>query len=193
MSIEVKLVLVGDTTVGKTSLVKRYVLGTFDEVMQPTLGAAYTSRELQVKGKTVSVQMWDTAGQERYKAMGPMYYHGVNVAFIVYSIDSRSSFESVDEWIHDIQGHSPRNVQLVLIGNKVDNFDHRVITSEEGSAKAESYSALFFEVSAKTGEGVSDLFLFSVSSFCERHGKEVSEEISRVPKENKSHKGCCKS
>ena len=92
---EVKLVLVGNTTVGKTCIVKREVMGVYEELMQPTLGAAYTSREVHVKDRTVSVQMWDTAGQERYKAMGPMYYHGVNVALIVYAVDSRSSFAAI--------------------------------------------------------------------------------------------------
>ena len=189
---EVKLVLVGDTTVGKTCLVKREVMGVYEELMQPTLGAAYTSREVHVKDMAVSVQMWDTAGQERYKAMGPMYYHGVNVALIVYAIDSRSSFMAVDEWVNDLLTHAPRNVQLVIVANKVDLVDTRDVSMEEGVAKAESHSALYFEVSAKTGEGVSDMFLLSITSFiekCERTEKEKSPRL--VNQEQKSGRGCC--
>ena len=189
---EVKLVLVGNTTVGKTCIVKREVMGVYEELMQPTLGAAYTSREVHVKDRTVSVQMWDTAGQERYKAMGPMYYHGVNVALIVYAVDSRSSFAAVDEWVDDIRKHAPRNVQLVIVANKIDLVDSREVAAEEGVAKAESHSALYFEVSAKTGEGISDMFLLSITSFLEKGEMAEKEKSPRLVNQEQRHgRNCC--
>ena len=187
-----KIVLLGESTVGKTSIINVVHGGQYIQDQPTTIGACFYIKKMKINDVTVKLHIWDTAGQERYKAMGPMYYHGVNVALIVYAVDSRSSFAAVDEWVDDIRKHAPRNVQLVIVANKIDLVDSREVAAEEGVAKAESHSALYFEVSAKTGEGISDMFLLSITSFLEKGEMAEKEKSPRLVNQEQRHgRNCC--
>lgn len=161
---EFKLVLLGQTSVGKTCIVNYFILGQFDESAMPTLGATYASSNVQVDGKTVSLQIWDTAGHERYKVLAPMYYRGSNAAILVYSISDPKSFNTeIDYWVKSLKEKTDGSVLLFLVGNKIDLRDNpdsneQQITEEEGMKKAEELGAIFLETSATKGIGIEELF-----------------------------------
>jgi small GTP-binding protein len=155
---EVKLVLVGNTNVGKTSIVKTAITGSFCGDSSPTLGASYSTKSFQIDARVIRLQIWDTAGQEKYRGMAPMYYHNANIALIVYSIAERETFEAVDSWLKSLKDNAGRGIILFLVGNKTDIGDQRQVSAEEGAEKAQSAGAEFAEVSAKTGFGIGDLF-----------------------------------
>jgi small GTP-binding protein len=155
---EVKLVLIGNTNVGKTSIVKTAITGSFTGDSTSTLGASYSTKTFQVDSRNIRLQIWDTAGQEKYRGMTPMYYHNAHVALVVYSVTERETFEAVDGWLKSLKDNADSNVIIFIIGNKTDLTEQRQVTTDEGNEKAQSSGAEFAEVSAKTGFGVRDLF-----------------------------------
>ncbi|OHT11769.1 small GTP-binding protein [Tritrichomonas foetus] len=197
MSAEMKIVLIGDTNVGKTCIVKRATIGSFDEDSMPTLGASYTSKLIPVDDKEIRLQIWDTAGQERYRGMTPMYYRGAHAALIIYSITDESTFLEVDSWLTSLKDNASQNVMLFLAGNKIDNDDQRQVSPESGQAKATEIGAYFFEVSAKTGNGVEEMFQLIPKLFFEKYGKDKSNEDDKnktsvdISKKKKKKKGDC--
>lgn len=152
------MVLVGHTSVGKTCVVRKATTGSFTEDSVPTLGASYVSKLVSVGSTDVRLQIWDTAGQERYKGMTPMYYRGAHVALLVYSVTEQESFDAIDSWLQSLQDSADPNIILFLIGNKCDLENERVIDTETGREKASKINANFYEVSAKTGNGIDELF-----------------------------------
>jgi small GTP-binding protein len=156
-----KIVIVGSVGVGKTSITKRAVAGSFPDVHQPTLGAAYMSKEVVVGDVTAHLAIWDTAGQERFRATVPTYYRNAIAAILVYAITDAESFREVDDWHQSLTTKAPPGIQLFLVGNKVDLSDkHRKVSAEEGQAKANEIGATFFEVSAQTGYEIEGLFTY---------------------------------
>ena len=115
-----KIVLLGDTAVGKTSLCARLVNGTFDSFSEPTIGAAFLTKTVQTGDITHRLEIWDTAGQERYKALAPMYYRGATAALIVYDVTNEDSFQGAKSWIEELRGQGKPNVVIILVGNKYD-------------------------------------------------------------------------
>lgn len=189
---ELKVVLVGETEVGKTCIVKREVTGQFDEKCLTTLGASFTSKPLRVADTNVILQIWDTAGQEKYRGMTPMYYHGVHIVIVVYSITRRASFNEIDRWINDIQNNAPEEAKIILVGNKTDLEIERDVSPEEGQEKANHYGALFFEVSAKTGDGISDIFMTAGRVFVEELMAKATNVAKRdIITNNGDKKKCC--
>lgn len=155
----VKLVLLGDSGVGKSCLVLRYVRGQFDEASKITVGAAFMSHQVMTpEGKSLKFEIWDTAGQERYLSLAPLYYRGAHAAAIVYSIDSRESFSKAQYWVEQLQRNAPGSIVMVLVANKSDLADRREVPEEEGRAFAEAHRMMFCEASAKTAAGVADIF-----------------------------------
>ena len=155
--IQMKVVAVGDSSVGKTCISKRIVSDTFQGSSSSTLGAAYLSTAVDIDDKTVLLQLWDTAGQEKFRGMTPVYFRNAKTAFVVYSVDNKETFNDVDDWISMIKEHGPSNVDVVLVGNKSDLEEHRQVSTIEGSDKAERNNIKFFEVSAKSGRGIQQL------------------------------------
>ena len=151
---EAKVVLLGTTMVGKTSIVTRVTSGEFDPSIKPTIGACYASKSFDVDGRTVKLQIWDTAGQERFKTLVPMYYRGAKVAVIVFSVTDSASLGEIDFWATGVKaGTSPPPV-LFIIGNKIDLVDERVVSTEQGQEVAKKHGAEYFEISATTGDNV---------------------------------------
>jgi small GTP-binding protein len=165
---EIKLVLIGNTNVGKTSIVKTAITGSFTDESASTLGASYSTKSFQVDSRTIRLQIWDTAGQEKYRGMTPMYYHNAQIAVVVYSVTEKETFEAVDFWMKSLKDNADVHIITFLVANKTDLGTLRQVSSEEGAEKAASYRAEFAEVSAKTGYGIGDLFVAIPHAFLDR-------------------------
>ena len=140
------------------------------------------SKTITYKGQSTKLQMWDTAGQEKYKGLIPSYVRNSSIVFIVYDISSRESFENVDIWMEDIKNCAPENCVIILVGNKSDLVNERVVSFKEGKDKAEQYGILFNEVSAKNGDNI--LLIFGNISEAVLEQFEKSKTEINVDKKN---------
>ena len=160
--LEAKIVLLGDVSVGKTSIASRYCKNSFNEHHINTIGGAYQQQKVVLdNGAMIKLHIWDTSGQERFRAMTNLYYRDAQVALLTYDITNESSFTSIDFWIKELKYKvENENMILCLVGNKCDvSSDDRKITTFKGKKFAEENDMIFYETSAKTGEGVKDLFV----------------------------------
>lgn len=190
---EIKTVMVGETSVGKTCLVKRIVNSEYNEETAPTLGANFSSKDINIDGVTYTVQVWDTAGQERYRAMAPMYYRNSKAAIVVYAIDNKKSFEQVDGWASSVRECIGKTAALFIVGNKCDLDDKRAVSTIEGQDKAAEYSASFLEVSAKEGIGCDELLTMVAQTVVSREAHLAATTVQEdpiKPAEN-SNGRCC--
>ena len=167
-----KLLLIGNSSVGKSSLLFRFVENVWDDSFVPTIGVDFVSlitfytfyffnqklKTLEVNGKKVKLQIWDTAGQERFKNINASYYRGGNGVLVVYDITDRESFENLNSWLIEIEKNANKNVYKLLIGNKCDLEESRKVTYQEGKDFAESNGMKFIETSAKTASKVQEAF-----------------------------------
>ncbi|MCJ1403662.1 GTP-binding protein of the rab/ypt [Xylographa trunciseda] len=153
----------GESAVGKSSLVLRFVKDQFDDYRESTIGAAFLTQTIALDDSTtVKFEIWDTAGQERYKSLAPMYYRNANCAVVVYDITQASSLDKAKAWVKELQRQANENIIIALAGNKLDlvtdHPDKRAITTPDAEAYAREAGLLFFETSAKTSENVRELF-----------------------------------
>jgi len=153
-----KLVFLGDQSVGKTSIITRFMYDTFDITYQATIGIDFLSKTMYLEDRTVRLQLWDTAGQERFRSLIPSYIRDSSVAIVVYDITNRNSFVNTIKWIDDVRNERGNNVVIMLVGNKTDLADKRQVSMEEGEAKAKEYDIMFTETSAKAGFNIKALF-----------------------------------
>ncbi|XP_039944412.1 ras-related protein Rab-5B [Hirundo rustica] len=154
-----KLVLLGESAVGKSSLVLRFVKGQFHEYQESTIGAAFLTQSVCLDDTTVKFEIWDTAGQERYHSLAPMYYRGAQAAIVVYDITNQETFARARGWVKELQRQASPSIVIALAGNKADLASKRMVEYEEAQAYADDNSLLFMETSAKTAMNVNDLFL----------------------------------
>jgi len=154
-----KLVLLGESAVGKSSLVLRFVKGQFLEFQESTIGAAFLTQTVCLNDLTVKFEIWDTAGQERYHSLAPMYYRGAQAAIVVYDITSRDSFERAKAWVKELQRQGNPNIVIALTGNKLDLAQNRQVQTQEAQSYSEENGILFMETSAKTAANVNELFV----------------------------------
>jgi small GTP-binding protein len=152
----VKTIVVGDSGIGKTSILLRFTRKLFEDTVPSTLGVEFMSKILEWKGRRVELQLWDTAGQELFRSVTRGYYRGSIGAFLVYDITNHSSFEHVREWMEEVKSAAKPEVVFVLIGNKCDLTSRREVTLEEGEAFATELGVSFFEVSAKDGKNIEE-------------------------------------
>ncbi|KAF7632413.1 hypothetical protein Mgra_00008193 [Meloidogyne graminicola] len=149
-----KILTIGESGVGKSSLISRFVDDKFDPEMAATIGVDFRIRTMNIDDKLVKLAIWDTAGQERFRTLTPSYYRGGQGIILVYDVSSRASFESLDHWLLEVDTYCTRADAIkMLVGNKIDE-DLRVVTREEGTQFARRHRMLFIEASAKTREGV---------------------------------------
>lgn len=154
-----KLVFLGEQSVGKTSLITRFMYDSFDNTYQATIGIDFLSKTMYLDDRTVRLQLWDTAGQERFRSLIPSYIRDSSVAVVVYDITNRASFLNTSKWVDDVRGERGNDVIIVLVGNKTDLNDKRQVTTEEGEKKAKEFKdVMFIETSAKAGHNVKTLF-----------------------------------
>merc|ERR1711943_119587 len=153
-----KLVLLGDSAVGKSSLVLRFVRGQFFEYQESTIGAAFHTQTVALNDTTVKFEIWDTAGQERYHSLAPMYYRGAAAAVVVYDITNSDTFARAKSWVKELQRQGSPNIVIALAGNKCDLASKRKVESSEASEYAKDNGLFFMETSAKTALNVEELF-----------------------------------
>ncbi|KAL5518754.1 VPS21 [Sanghuangporus vaninii] len=190
-SVQVKLVLLGEAAVGKSSVVLRFVSNEFQPNKEPTIGAAFLTQKCRLEDRVLRYEIWDTAGQERFHSLAPMYYRNAQAAVVVYDITKAASLEKAKSWVKELQRQANPNIVIALAGNKLDLVQPkspatsgtsdaedepddatatpgeagaaesevpRAVPTEEAQAYAQEAGLLFFETSAKTGEGVVELF-----------------------------------
>lgn len=198
-SIDSKIVLLGATMVGKTSIICRAVSEEFESDMPATIGACYTSKIIEVDGSTVNLQIWDTAGQERFRTLAPMYYRGSVVALLVFSVTEKESLTDVKNWAAEIKEQTDEMPILFVIANKMDLVDERQVSTAQGEEVAQELSAIYYEVSAKSGRGIDDLFIRVAEESLKKLKKDdgapsnkgTTTNVSINTKTNKGGKGGC--
>ncbi len=153
-----KVVLLGDTSVGKSCLANRFVNDSFFEFQEPTIGAAFMTRNLEVGNYNIRYEIWDTAGQERYRSLAPMYYRGAMAAVIVYDITQEDSFKGAKTRINEIKTKGRKDCVIVLVGNKNDLEDKRKVNKQTVYEYVHNQNILYFEASAKSGDNVERVF-----------------------------------
>lgn len=155
----VKLLLLGDSAVGKSSLLMRFCESRFDAYFVLTIGVDFKWKQVERNGRKLKLQVWDTAGQERFRTITPAYYRAAMGVVICYDITDLESFKNIEYWVQQLDQHGDRMVQRVLVGNKSDLEELRKVPKEDGAALASKYGMDFFETSAKTGQDVEEAFL----------------------------------
>ncbi|KAK7205381.1 ras family protein [Myxozyma melibiosi] len=168
-SASVKLVLLGEAAVGKSSLVLRFVSNDFQENKEPTIGAAFLTQKCSLPTRTIKFEIWDTAGQERFASLAPMYYRNAQAALVVYDLTKPTSLIKARHWVSELHAQASPKIVIALVGNKLDlcndgsesdeEEDRRKVSTEEGKKFAEEEGLLFFETSAKTAANVEEVFL----------------------------------
>ena len=182
-----KIVVLGNSSVGKTCIVNRFSEDTFEEGIQPTIGANFVTKKLLMDDCYYKFEVWDTAGQEKYRSLAPMYYKGAAAALVVYDISLPGSLESARDWIKELHDNAPPSCVIALVGNKSDL--NRVVTKEAANHLAQKFSLIHIEVSAKTGENIQEAFL----SIARKLPKSASRKAKTGLKieESKKYSYCC--
>ncbi|CAF0826047.1 unnamed protein product [Brachionus calyciflorus] len=188
-----KVVLLGESAVGKSSLVLRFVKREFHEFQESTIGAAFLTQSMQIEDTTVKFEIWDTAGQERYHSLAPMYYRGAQAALIVFDITSKDSFLKAQNWVRELQRQANTNIVIALVGNKVDLANKRAVEYNEAKSYAEQNNLIFMETSAKTAVNVVEVFTALATRLPRNDRPSVDKDTIRPDSENQNKKsGCCK-
>ena len=197
-----KLIFLGDQSVGKSCILNRFMNDTFTEEYEATIGLDFQSKNVQIDNQDIHLLLYDTAGQEKFRALIPMYTRDANIILLVYDVTSKDSFLHLSDWLRDLTNVKKEEVIFAVVGNKIDLDDRREVNSEEGENYAKENGFIFAEVSAKTGDGFSDLFyknLFEKIRTKFRPGgqqptSEVTDfkfNIEKEAKKNETKKGCC--
>ncbi|KAL2093901.1 hypothetical protein ACEWY4_011213 [Coilia grayii] len=172
-----KIILIGDTNVGKTCVVHSFKTGVFLEKQQNTIGVDFTVRTLDIDGKKVKMQVWDTAGQERFRTITQGYYRSAHGAVIAYDLTRRSTFESLPHWIQEVEQHGAASVVVIFIGNKCDLESERQVLFEDACTLAEQRGALAaLETSAKKDHNIEEAFILMAKELIVRGGGVVNQE-----------------
>jgi small GTP-binding protein len=185
----VKLVFLGESTVGKTSIIGVAHGGSFVPDQLATIGACFHIKTVSVNETEVKLHIWDTAGQERFRALTPMYYRDAQFALLVYAIDSRDSFTEVSRWQKALADECDQMPRIVIIGNKIDLVHHRAVALDEGRALAAQMNAMFFEVSAKEDSGQIAVMLEEIAMEALEKAKDIRRKDNLTPAGGGG--GCC--
>ena len=196
-----KILLIGNSGVGKSSLLLRFADDTFTDNFMPTIGVDFKIRTLEVDGKTIKLQIWDTAGQERFKTITSSYYKGAHGIIVVYDVTDKESFKNIDTWMNEVEKHASDNVSRILVGNKSDLTDSRQVATDEGKELADQYNIRFMETSAKESANVEEAFTLMTKEIKSRvvhtearkptqTGKKLSMSKNKKVEKNKGG-SCC--
>eukprot|EP00164_Ancoracysta_twista_P002960 GFYU01003942.1.p1 GENE.GFYU01003942.1~~GFYU01003942.1.p1 ORF type:complete len:207 (-),score=54.24 GFYU01003942.1:606-1226(-) len=196
------LVMLGDSGVGKTSLLLRFADDTFTESHISTIGVDFKIRTIMLDGKTIKLQIWDTAGQERFRIITSTYYRLAHGIFVVFDVTRRDSFQNVKRWLFEIDKHAQKSVSKVLVGTKIDLASKRVVDQPQAKEFADKLDLPYIETSAKSNENVEKAFLLLASEV--RKSRMDLQQLSRADEGKVSlsqrgskdgepaKKGCCK-
>ena len=199
-----KIVLIGDSSVGKTNMLSRYISNEYDPNSQSTIGVELSTKNYKFDKDEVKVQLWDTAGQEKYRSITSSYYKGAQGCLLVYDITRKATFENIDKWYSELKSGADNDINAILVGNKCDLENERQVTVEEAQKKAKLFNMAFMETSALNGTNVEKAFNELVNNVYQNNkqifhqdvniriddkdkGVEISQENN---KEQKSEDGC---
>ncbi|KAJ4773254.1 Ras-related protein Rab-11B [Rhynchospora pubera] len=168
-----KVVLIGDSAVGKSQLLARFARNEFSLDSKATVGVEFQTRTLTIDQKIIKAQIWDTAGQERYRAVTSAYYRGAVGAMLVYDISKPQTFEHTVRWLEELRGHADKNIVVILVGNKSDLVTQRAVSIEEAKEFAETENLFFIETSALESTNVETAFLTVLTEIYKTHCKKV--------------------
>ena len=174
-----KLVVVGDSGVGKTNLIKRFINNEFKSDSKATVGVEFLSKNFIINKEIFKIEIWDTAGQERYKSITTAYYKGAKGAMIIYDVTNQSSFDNVDKWFNEIKDKAAKNTNLIIIGNKTDLTDKKVINSETLIEKGKNFDVPVMETSALDSSNVQEAFFVIL--------KEMYKSVKSLMQENEKN------
>ncbi|KAI9999822.1 hypothetical protein NQD34_011665 [Periophthalmus magnuspinnatus] len=200
-----KVVLIGDSGVGKSNLLSRFTRNEFNLESKSTIGVEFATRSIQVEGKTVKAQIWDTSGQERYRAITSAYYRGAVGALLVYDIAKHLTYENAERWLKELQDHADSNIVIMLVGNKSDLRHLRAVPTDQAKAFSEKNGLSFLETSALDSSNVELAFqtvltaIFRIVSQRQMSGRNDSDfaptsnvvPISVEPTQSASKSSCC--
>ena len=188
----VKLLLLGDSAVGKSSLLMRYTEGKFEQNFVITIGVDFRMKTIVKEGQTLRVQVWDTAGQERFRTITPAYYRSAMGVVLCYDITDENTFKNIAYWLQNLDTHGTADVQKILIGNKADLESKRKVSKEKGFDLAKEHNMQFIETSAKNGEGVEEAFQYIADQVFEvRYREKSPPNIALGGKQKKKRKCLC--
>ena len=166
-----KILIIGDSAVGKSSLLLQFSDQTFSDNYVSTIGVDFKIRSVTIANQLIKLQIWDTAGQERFQSITANYYHGSQAIALVYDITDRNSFDNLRKWVADVDRLAQKGVCKLIIGNKTDLQEKRVVTHQEGQAFADSLGAPFLETSAKTSQNVQEMFTSMAKAIYLKQGR----------------------
>ena len=175
-----KIVLIGDSGVGKTNILSRYINNEFSLATQSTVGVEFGSKIIKKNGKVIKLQIWDTAGQERYKSITSAYYKGSRGAFVVYDITRKSTYDNIDKWIGELKTNGSEDVLIMLVGNKSDLEEKREVITEEVEKKAQEQKLAFCETSALNGKNVEYAFENLINEILKKVEKDKINEAKQL-------------
>ena len=186
-----KVLLLGDSSVGKTCFLKRYIDNTFQDAYLSTIGFDFKFKNVELNnGKTVRVQIWDTAGQERFRTIAKSYYRGAHGILLIYDVTARGTFENIRKWLTQIKQEAPKRTSIIIVANKID-CEEREVTKEEGEELGKTSGLTVFEASAKDSINVKESFQDLVEKISETFAN-ISLNSSKLKNEkNVNKKGCC--
>ncbi len=188
-----KVLLLGDSTVGKTCFLKRYVDNTFQDAYLSTIGFDFKFKDATLSnGNNVKIQLWDTAGQERFRNIAKSYYKGAHGIVLIYDVTARSTFESIRKWLNQIKEEASNRISIIIVANKIDCEEEREVTKDEGESLAKSSGLPFFEASAKDSINVNESFQYLIDNINETitNINLNSSKLKNKKKQNKK-KECC--
>ena len=159
---KIKIIVVGDSGVGKTNLINRFASDKFDTNSKSTIGVEFVYKTLKINKEIIKVEVWDTAGEERYRSITSSYYKGANGAIIVYDLTDEESFKNVESWMNEVIKKGKQNMQFLLVGNKKDLINDRVVSEQKGIDKAKELNINLFEASALEKNNVNEAFNFLI-------------------------------
>ena len=187
-----KILLLGDSSVGKTCFLMRYSDNTFQEIHMSTIGLDYKLKNVQLDdGNIVKIQIWDTAGQDRFRSITKNYYKGAHGIILIYDITSRKTYENIKNWVTQIKEEVSDKVNIILVGNKIDDEKNRKVSTEEGEKMAKEIGFYFYETSAKTGINIDSTFNDLVKKTVESFSKTNVKGDKLNTKKGGSKRGCC--
>ena len=186
-----KIVILGDSSVGKTSIANQFSNGTFSELQDSTIGAAFFSKTRTVDGKEKKVEIWDTAGQERYHSLAPMYYRGAKGALVVFDITSTSSFNRAKMWVTELRIVSNLDIPITLVGNKSDLEKNRQVSNEMAYNYSQENELTYIETSAKNNVNIEKIFDETVRNIPEQTSLYIEDDTVSLSNKAIVKRKCC--
>ncbi|CAG9332187.1 unnamed protein product [Blepharisma stoltei] len=188
---QIKVVLLGDSGVGKSSIVVRYIEDRFYEDLEATIGASFLSKTIELQNKVVKFNIWDTAGQERYHALSKMYYSDSQAAILVYDITNRRSYDAMKQWYRELKEFGPRSLMIAVAGNKEDLVENEEVDMNEAREFAASIGAIYKKTSAKTRYGIDQIFREIATKGKYTESRNSINLSKKIPEKGNSRRGCC--